>query len=57
MSKKRREVRTTRSKPRSLRSEAPPDDARPLTKFQIRRLERSIKDLDDRTRDLIAPGR
>lgn len=31
-----------------------PDDGPPLTTFQIRRLERSIKDLDDRTRYLIA---
>jgi hypothetical protein len=52
--KQRRKVRTTRSKSRSLPSEAPPDDVAPLTKFQIRRLERSIKDLDDRTRYLIA---
>jgi hypothetical protein len=51
---KHRKVRTTRSKPRSMRSEASDDDLAPLTKAQIRRLERSIKDLDDRTRYLIA---
>jgi len=31
-----------------------PNDSPPLTKSQIRELERSIKDLDDRTRYLIA---
>lgn len=50
---KRRKVRTARSKPRSLRSEADADDPSPLTKPQIRELERRLRDADDRTRYLL----
>ncbi len=50
---KRRKVRTTRSKPHSLRSEASAVDPHPLTKSQIRELERRLRDADDRTRYLL----
>jgi hypothetical protein len=57
---KRRKARTTRSKPRSVRSEASADDPFPLTKPQIRELQRRLRDADDRTRYLLvsslAPG-
>jgi hypothetical protein len=42
-----------RPKHRLLRSEAAPDDLRPLTKPQIRELERRLRDADDRTRYLL----
>jgi len=50
---KRRKARTTRSKPRSVRSEASSDDPLPLTKPQIRELQRRLRDADDRTRYLV----
>lgn len=50
---KRRKVLATRPKPPSLRSEAAPDDPFPLTKPQIRALERRLRDADDRTRYLL----